>query len=105
MRRQNLFDFLNSIRRVGLLLVLGMLTVSGAAQAERRLALVIGNADYSMGPLANPVRDARLIAASLEDVGFEVTLLENLDYFPFGRAVSDFGAKLGAAGDDAVGLF
>jgi len=42
-----------------------------------RTALVIGNADYLVAPLSNPVNDARLVARTLLDVGFEVGLLEN----------------------------
>jgi len=38
----------------------------------RRVALVIGNADYtSAGRLKNPVHDANIMAASLRAVGFE----------------------------------
>ena len=42
--------------------------------AGRRLALVMGNASYAgTDPLANPVNDARAVAAALTDVGFAVT--------------------------------
>ena len=47
--------------------------VSAAAQAETesRVALVIGNGAYGHVPrLDNPVNDARLIAATLKDLGF-----------------------------------
>jgi uncharacterized caspase-like protein len=47
---------------------------SGAAIAEQRLALVIGNAAYSgNNKLNNPVNDAQDMAAVLRQVGFEVT--------------------------------
>jgi hypothetical protein len=36
----------------------------------RRLALVIGNRDYTWKPLVNPTNDARAVAAALSDVGF-----------------------------------
>lgn len=45
--------------------------------SARRTALVIGNADYLVAPLNNPVNDARLVADTLQDIGFEVGLLEN----------------------------
>jgi len=48
------------------------------AQAERRLALVIGNGAYRVGPLKNPVNDAQAVAAQLRALGFEVTQRENL---------------------------
>jgi len=38
---------------------------------------VIGNADYPLAPLRNPVNDARLVANTLQDIGFEVGVLEN----------------------------
>ena len=46
-----------------------------AAEAERRVALVIGNAAYAHAPpLANPGRDAGDVAAALKRLGFEVQL-------------------------------
>ena len=36
------------------------------SQEEKRLALVIGNANYDKGELKNPVNDARLIASTLD---------------------------------------
>ena len=44
-------------------LALGAL--SSAFAAERRVALVIGNAKYKEAPLTNPVNDARDMAAAL----------------------------------------
>lgn len=47
--------------------------------AEKRTAFIVGNADYAnAGPLANPVNDARLVAETLEGLGFEVTLATDL---------------------------
>jgi tetratricopeptide (TPR) repeat protein len=44
----------------------------------RRVALVIGNADYtSAGRLKNPVHDANIMAASLRAVGFETVTIAN----------------------------
>jgi uncharacterized caspase-like protein len=36
----------------------------------RRVALVIGNSNYSWKPLVNPVNDARAVAQTLRDIGF-----------------------------------
>ena len=45
-----------------------------AKKNERRIALVIGNGAYaSFDKLPNPQNDARAIARSLRDIGFEVT--------------------------------
>ena len=44
----------------------------------RRVALVIGNADYtSAGRLKNPVHDANIMAATLRAVGFETVTIAN----------------------------
>ena len=53
------------------------LFVSSSAWSAR-LALVIGNADYTEGRLKNPVNDARAIDAKLSSLGFSVTRVENL---------------------------
>ncbi|TDQ82546.1 formylglycine-generating enzyme required for sulfatase activity [Dongia mobilis] len=77
------------------------------AAAEPRVALVIGNGAYdaTLGPLANPARDAALVAASLEQVGFSVRILADADLKGMKRAISEFGQRLLAAGPDATGLF
>ncbi|WP_343328037.1 caspase family protein [Leisingera sp. MMG026] len=74
--------------------------------AEERLALVIGNSAYgSVSPLDNPVRDARLIAQTLEGLGFDVTLAADTRQIEMKRAIGQFGRKLRGAGEDATGLF
>jgi uncharacterized caspase-like protein len=47
------------------------------AAPGRKAALVIGNANYKIGGLKNPVNDAQAMAASLRALGFEVTQREN----------------------------
>lgn len=92
-----------------LLCLLLVLSVAGPAPgwAAPRVALVIGNADYgeAIGKLANPARDAELIAKSLAQVGFTVTTLLDADQKAMKRAISDFGKRLVAAGPEATGLF
>ncbi|WP_299809438.1 caspase family protein [uncultured Roseibium sp.] len=76
------------------------------ANAEARLALVIGNGAYSnVTALDNPVNDAVLMADSLRQVGFDVTLITEATQDKLIRAISDFGRRLREAGDDATGLF
>jgi uncharacterized caspase-like protein len=54
---------------IGLTLVLSV----GAASAERRVALIIGNSNYRhVQPLANPARDAAAVGAMFKKAGFEV---------------------------------
>jgi len=76
---------------------------SGAAE---RFALVIGNGKYvSVDPLPNPPNDVELIAKSLENVGFKVTLLVNADRRTMDRAAKKFASELDEAGRNSVGVF
>ena len=90
-----------------LAVVLAVLLVSGQALAEKRVALVIGNGAYgrSIGALANPPNDARLMAKTLRQLGFDVVEGIDVDQKAMKRAISSFGKKLTKAGNDAVGLF
>ena len=64
------------------------------SQDEKRLALVIGNANYDKGELKNPVNDARLIASTLDSLDFDVILKENLaTKREMLSAVKEFGSK------------
>ena len=49
------------------------------SQEDKRLALVIGNANYDKGPLKNPENDARLIAKTLHKLNFDTILATNLE--------------------------
>jgi len=61
---------------------------------EKRLALVIGNANYEKGELKNPVNDARLIASTLDSLNFKVILKENLaTKREMTAAIREFGSK------------
>jgi uncharacterized caspase-like protein len=71
----------------------------------QRIALVIGNGHYAALPLANPVHDAELIAATLTGLGFEVRLAKDGTQAEMQRAIQNFGASLEKAGASAVGLF
>jgi hypothetical protein len=61
-----------------------------SAQESNRRALVIGNGDYPLMPLKNPVNDARDIKTVLEQLGFEVQLAENAGLENMARAVDSF---------------
>lgn len=65
------------------------------AKAEKRLALIIGNAAYAgTGALRNPVNDARDMANALKELGFEVMLYTDLDRRKMSEAVRLYGNKL-----------
>src|SRR5215471_17844014 len=88
-----------------LIAVLGAIgcLVATQAIAERRVALVVGNAQYAHTPaLPNPRNDAQDIADTLRKVGFEVTLGYDLDQTKFARIIDDFARALEGAD---VGLF
>jgi PQQ-dependent catabolism-associated CXXCW motif protein len=61
---------------------------------DRRLALVVGNNTYKNAPLVNPINDARLVAKTLEGLGFEVMLRENLNLRDFKATMRQFASRL-----------
>jgi uncharacterized caspase-like protein len=65
------------LRRILFIASLLFFTVGHAAQ--NRTALVIGNSDYAVQPLKNPVNDARLMAETLTRQGFDVTTRINVN--------------------------
>ena len=73
-----------------------------ALAAEKRIALVVGNARYPNNPLANPENDARLIAGSLRKLGFEVTEKVNLGSREFRKEVIDFANR--TEGQEGIAL-
>ncbi len=73
-----------------------------AGGAQRRSALVIGNAEYAFGRLRNPVNDARAMAGTLHSIGFDTVKLEDADLPHMLDAMKDFVAR---AKDSAVRLF
>ncbi len=70
--------------------------------ASRRIALVIGNAEYAQAPLANPENDARLVASTLKSLGFDVTMYLNLKVRDFRRVLRDFGRRMDDDGTASV---
>ena len=75
----------------------------GAAQAEKRVAFVVGNGTYkNVAALPNPPIDAKSMAAALRNVGFEVVEGTNLTRDKMTEKLLDFGKK--AEGAD-VALF
>lgn len=68
----------------------------------KRIALVIGNNNYTQGKLANAVNDSRGMRDILKNLGFTVLYRENSSLREITTAVQDFGNKLKKGG---VGLF
>lgn len=69
-----------------------LFSLPGVADAAeiRRMALLIGNADYSFNPLKNPLNDANDLGRKLSAIGFETTVLANPDYKQFKSAIKSF---------------
>lgn len=95
------------MRRLMTLLIAFVAALSSASQAhaEKRVALVIGNADYaSLSDLRNPANDARDMAATLQGLGFALVGGKpqlNLTRRDMLRAIRDFAGSL-APGDVAL---
>src|SRR5256884_8677876 len=85
-----------------LLVLVPFAFASGAARAEKRIALVIGNSGYQAGALNTPANDAGLIAQTLQASGFDVVGARDLDQDSLRRALRDFLDKAGGAGTDTV---
>ncbi|RKZ91193.1 MAG: hypothetical protein DRR19_07900 [Candidatus Parabeggiatoa sp. nov. 1] len=75
---------------------------SPTTSREKRVALVIGNADYRLLPLKNPINDARDMANVLRGLGFQVIREENASRQAMDEAIEAFGQQLGKG---TVGLF
>src|SRR5262249_39666322 len=87
---------------IAVLGVIGCLAATQAA-AERRVALVVGNAQYAHTPaLPNPRNDAQDVSDLLRKIGFEVTVGFDLNQASFARIIDDFAGTLEGAD---VGLF
>lgn len=72
-----------------------------------RFALLIGNAGYSkaVGALRNPHNDVALLAATLGQIGFDVTVIRDATYRSLDIEVRRHAMKLRDAGDKAIGFF
>jgi Caspase domain len=77
----------------------------GAALAENRIALVIGNANYAaVTPLSNPANDAKAMAQFLGGAGFQVLRASDLTQGAMLRTIGKFADRVAASGPDTVAL-
>jgi hypothetical protein len=72
--------------------ILTMVVAPGTAFADKRVALVVGNSNYSSVPkLPNPSGDANAVAKMFRDAGFDtVDVLINVGNLEFKRAIRKF---------------
>ena len=77
------------------------------AVAEPRIALVIANSAYTgdVAQIPFAVNDGRLIAQTLQKLGFSVTLASDVDLAATKQEVLQFSNDLRQAGPSATGLF
>jgi len=64
------------------------------SQSVKQVALVIGNANYTMSPLKNPTNDSKDFALKLRQYGFDVVYRENLKITQVGSMLREFKSKL-----------
>src|SRR5262249_28865912 len=84
-------------------LLLTLVFLATSARAEKRVAFVVGNANYqNVSALANPANDARDMAEALTRLGFTVILGLDLDKRGFDLKTRDFVRALEGAD---VGVF
>jgi len=67
---------------------------TGNPKNNKKVALVIGNGAYKIEPLTNPANDAHDMAAILREVGFQVTLVVNVNKTSIEKAINTFQQKL-----------
>src|ERR1700680_2546970 len=87
-----------SILRVLSMVVVGVglaVQMHAAADAEQKLALVIGNDKYEHIPsLERAVGDAKAVEAAFKRLGFSVTLATNVNFAMFAQTVAAFEEKI-----------
>ncbi len=95
---KNLIVLLSSM----LIGLVSILAADTSFATEARIALVIGNSNYKVARLNNPVNDAVDIAEALNQLGFTVTLKTNVGQRSMEQSIRKFGKKLHSGG---IGLF
>ena len=63
-------------------------------KAEVKEALLIGNANYDIDSLTNPINDVNSLKDSLENIGFNVIVEKNVNLKSMVDATREFGKKI-----------
>ena len=93
------------IVQFGLAVLLTLVSFAGAASAQSRNALVIGNAAYVSAPkLKTPATDAAIVAETLRAAGYDVTELHDVDQASIGQSLRDFLDKVAGSGPDGAAI-
>jgi uncharacterized caspase-like protein len=83
-----------------------LLMLAGPADATERIALLIGNQNYSarVGPLKNPHNDIARIGAALRLLKFQVTEVKDADYRTVDTSINRHIQNVRRAGKDSISL-
>jgi hypothetical protein len=77
-----------------LLIAAVLLAIPQHADAQSRIALVIGNGTYQKVPaLPNPLHDAQDVSDALKRLGFTVNTVTDADFDTFRRSLLEFGRR------------
>ena len=68
--------------------------IPGDISANRKVALVVGNAAYQQTPLRNTRNDASVMAEKLRQLGFDVIEKHDIGQKQIGRALAEFRSRL-----------
>src|SRR5262249_54711714 len=90
------------VRIITVAISLGFAFGLNAEPAEKRIALVIGNAAYQTGTVPTAANDAGLIAQTLQAAGFDVIGARDLDQDSLRRTLRDFLQKATISGPNTV---
>lgn len=87
------------------LLLLSISVVLAPTAHAARLALVVGNDNYThVSKLQNARNDAKLMSATLKEAGFDVSYAENVDRNALWRVIETLGRRINK-GDEVVFFF
>src|SRR5262245_21300000 len=92
---------------VRVVVILMLMMLPSAVQAETRMELLIGNQSYTstIGALANPHTDVALLETSLKGLGFDVETVRDAGLASLHQAVNAYARRVQAAGPNAVAFF
>src|SRR5665647_2615873 len=96
-------EIMGRVFRLAMLVIFSLVAGAGAALAQSRNALVIGNAAYQGAPaLKTPATDASIVAETLRAAGYDVTELHDVNQASIGQSLRDFLDKVAGSGPDGI---
>jgi uncharacterized caspase-like protein len=98
-------EIMGRVFRLAMLVIFSLVAGAGAALAQSRNALVIGNAAYQGAPaLKTPATDASIVAETLRAAGYDVTELHDVRQEDTGQVMRDFLDKVAAGGPEGAAI-